>query len=183
MIHLIIGYQGSGKTLFMVKKAYEDYRKGKKIYSNIHFKKIPYTQILTKDIIACKYENASVFIDEAHLLLPARNSLSTRSREICDGFLSMVRKKNLDVYASTQTLRKIDVRFKEETDFLYECTKYAYYNKTWNYIIHNQDLNINIPVMIKIIVTDANSNKNLNYSFIGNPLFNLFDTRQVIKIV
>jgi hypothetical protein len=106
-IHLILGYQGSGKTLYMVLKAYEYYKKGYKIYSNIHFKGIPYEEISLNKVVNCEYRNAVVFIDEIHLLLPSRNSMSKNSRKICDGFLSMVRKAKLEIFGSTQTPRAL----------------------------------------------------------------------------
>ena len=181
-IHLIVGYQGSGKTLYMVKKAHEYYKAGKKIYSNIHFVGIKYEKIYKKDIIDCKYRNAVVFIDEIHLLLPSRNSMSKDSREICDGFLSMIRKAGLEVFGSTQTKRKVDIRFREETDYLYNATKYAYINYKWELVQHSENLNTDIPIMIKIEVMEMINGNMININFYGNPFFKLFDTKQIIKI-
>ena len=87
MISLVIGRQGSGKTLFLVKKAYDYYLEGKTIYSNIKLN-FPFKPISLRDIIDCKLRNAVVILDEVHLLLSARNSLSRQNRLICDGFLS-----------------------------------------------------------------------------------------------
>ena len=138
MIHLVIGKQGSGKTLFLVKKAYEYYKAGFTIYSNVHLN-FPYKKLNYKDIINCKLDNGVVILDEVHLLLPARNSMSTRNREICDSFLSMVRKKKLIIYGTTQTERKVDIRFREEKDFFYMCRKFAFVKKKWEEVLHNQD--------------------------------------------
>lgn len=181
-IHLILGYQGSGKTLYMVKIAYEYYKKGYKIYSNIHLTGIPYELITINDVIECKYHDALVLIDEIHILLPSRNSMSKNSRKICDGFLSMVRKAKLEVYGSTQTMRKVDIRFREEADYLYYCTKYAFLYGKWDLVQHSQDLNKDIPIMINLNVIDAISNNSVDLKFYGNPLFKLFDTRQIVKI-
>jgi len=51
MLHLVIGNQGSGKTLFLVKKALEYTRQGITIYSNINFKGIRFKRLKYKDII------------------------------------------------------------------------------------------------------------------------------------
>ena len=101
MIHLTLGNQGSGKTLYAVAQAYKAYKEGKTIYSNVKLN-FPYKTLNYNDIINCNYSNAVLIIDEIHQLLPARNSLSKSSRKICDSFLSMVRKKGTVVPLSQQ---------------------------------------------------------------------------------
>jgi len=181
MIHLILGKQGSGKTLYLVMKAYEYYKAGYTIYSNVALK-FPYKKLNYQDIIDCKLEKAVVIIDEVHLLLPARNSMAKTSRLICDSFLSMVRKKGLIIYGTTQTLRKVDIRFREERDYLYICNKFAYINNKWVEILHNQNLNRNIPIMIKLDVTEMFSSNTISINFMGNEYFSKYDTRQIIKV-
>lgn len=181
MIHLIIGRQGSGKTLFIVKKAYEYYLKGYIIYSNVHLN-FPYKRLNYQDIIDCELTNGMVIIDEIHLLLPSRNSMSKRNRKICDGFLSMVRKKNLEVYGTTQTLRKVDVRFREEQDFIYICNKWGYYDNKWSEIIHNYNMPLNIPIMIKLKIIENFSQQEINVNFLGNDYFDMYDSSQIINI-
>lgn len=181
MISLIIGRQGSGKTLFLVKKAHEYYLEGKTIYSNIKLN-FPYKPIDYNDIINCRLKNAVVIIDEIHLLLSARNSMSKQNRLICDGFISMVRKMGLNVLGSTQTERKVDVRFREEKDFLYACNKYAYINNKWEEVLHNQNLDKKIPIMICLDVREEFSMNWIAMSFIGNDYFDLYNTEEVVKI-
>jgi hypothetical protein len=181
MIHLVLGRQGSGKTLYLVKKAYEYYKAGLTIYSNVHLN-FPYKKLNYKDIIDCKLENGLVIIDEIHLLLPARNSMRKINREICDSFLSMVRKKGLIIYGSTQIDRKVDVRFREEKDFLHICKKFAFYNEIWSEVMHNQNLNKDVPIMIDIESIETFSGNSIKFNFIANPFFKLYDTKQIIKI-
>jgi len=182
MIYLIMGKQGSGKTLFLTKIAKDEAKKGKTIYSNVAFKGIPYTPINYDDIIACKYDNGVVLLDEIHLLLPSRNSMSTTSRLLVDGFLSMVRKKNLEIYGSTQTYRKVDVRFREEAEYLGYCTKYAYINGSYTEVRHNQNLPVIIPILVKLQLKEIESGAEMLLTFIANSLFKHFNTRQIIKI-
>ena len=181
MISLIIGRQGSGKTLFLAKKAYEYYLEGKTIYSNIKLN-FSYKSIDYNDIIHCRLKNAVVIIDEIHLLLSARNSMCKRNRLICDGFISMVRKMGLDVLGSTQTERKVDIRFREEKDFLYACNKYAYINDKWIEVLHNQNMDKKIPIMICLDIREEFSMNWIAMSFIGNDYFDLYDTTEVVKI-
>lgn len=181
MITLIIGRQGSGKTLFLVKKAYEYYLEGKTIYSNIKLN-FPFKQIDYDDIVNCRLKNSVVILDEIHLLLSARNSMSKMSRLICDGFLSMVRKMGLTILASTQTERKVDVRFREEKDFLIACNKYVYTNKKWTEVLHSQNLNKKIPIMICMDIREEFSMKWITMSFLGNKFFDLYDTTEVVKV-
>ena len=181
MIHLILGRQGSGKTLFLVQQAYQFYKAGKTVYSNVALK-FPYKQLDYKDIIECKLEDGIVILDEVHLLLSARNSMAKNSRLIVDNFLSMVRKKNLQIYGSTQKFRKVDIRFREEADFIYDCTKFAYNGKEWIEVLHNQDLSRNIPIMIKLVAQETYIGNEVNLNFIGNPYFKLYDSREIIKV-
>lgn len=181
MIHLITGMQGSGKTLFLVKKAYEFYLKGKKIYSNVALN-FPYKPIDYNDIINCKYNNAVVIIDEAHRLLPSRRSLSSVNIEICDGFISQVRKQNLELFLSTQTQRKIDIRIREEADYIYLCEKWVFINKIWKQQAESSDLDKKIPVIISVTVCQTFSSEFLQFNFNGNDYYNLFDTKQIIQV-
>lgn len=244
MIHLIIGRQGSGKTLLLVKEAFKYYEAGKNIYSNVHLtfkskanpqatrfkiksrnqfridhnvfksftfktiekdealltqfnaeynkyglkkkelfnKEFGYYKLYLDDIIDCNLKNGLVILDEIHLYLSARYSMSKTSRMMCDSFLSMVRKKGLVVMGTTQTERKVDIRFREEKDYLYMVDKFAYINKEWVKVMHNQDLPKNIPIMIKATVEETYAGSSIDISFIGNEYFNYYDTRQIINI-
>lgn len=186
MMHLILGRQGSGKTLFLVYKAYQAYRHGKTVYSNVALN-FPYKKLDYQEIVDCKLRNAVVIIDEVHQLLPARRSMSKVNIRICDGFLSMIRKAGLEVYGTTQTLRKVDIRFREEADYIYSCDKYAYMfndngEKKWVHITHNQNLGARIPIKIKMECVETFSDRMIKFQFLGNPLFKLYDTNQIIKI-
>lgn len=181
MIHLVVGRQGSGKTVFIVNKAWEAHKRGMTIYSNVHLN-FPYVPLNYEDIINCKLHHGMVIIDEVHRLLPARASIQKRNRLICDGFLSMVRKKKLEVYGSTQTLRKVDVRFREEQDFIYICSKWCYLDGQWGEAIHNYNLPLDVPIMVKLKVIEGFSLQEITISFIGNPYFDMYDSEQIINI-
>lgn len=181
MIHLVLGRQGSGKTLFLVRQAYLCYLQGKKIYSNIKLN-FPFNQLDYQEIVDCKYHDAVILLDEIAQLLPARRSMRKSSVKICDGFLSMARKLNVEIWGTTQTPRKVDVRFREEADYVYFCDKYAFNHNQWMKIIHNQNLPLSVPIMISLDVIETITDRQLKYSFMGNKYFAMYDTRQIIKV-
>lgn len=182
MLHLIIGRQGSGKTLYLVKKAYDFSKKGYNVYSNVHLNGINYIPLQYEDIVECRLDHGIVIIDEAHQLLPSRNSMSKRSRLIVDGFISMIRKKNLEVYMSTQTLRKIDIRIRDEMDIFYEAVKYAEIKGQLMQTRHNYNLDRSIPVYIHVTSVELYDMRKDEFIFKGNPYFPLYDSSQIIKI-
>jgi hypothetical protein len=124
-----------------------------------------------------------VIMDEGHLILPARNCMSRTSRIVCDGFLSMVRKQNLEVYATTQTERKIDVRFKDETEYVYNCSKYAIVDQDIVLIRHNQNLDKDIKILISLKVYETDTGLIVDDAFIGNPYFKMYNTKEIVKVI
>ena len=179
MLHLILGEQGAGKTLCAIAQAFIYYKKGYKIYSNVHLR-FPYTKIKYKDIIACKYENAFILIDEIHQLLPARNSMSKTSRLITDSFLSMIRKKGIELYGTTQTPRKVDVRYREEVNYITTCSKFAFLNRKWTKT--NKELNSDVPCIIKTETINIFNHSTKRNTIFANRFYDLYDTNQIIMI-
>lgn len=181
-IHLILGRQGSGKTLFLVKLAFSEYqKKNRKIYANFKLN-FPFKRINYDDIINCRLTDCVTLLDEAHLILPARLSMRAINIEICDSFLSMARKQNNEVYASTQTMRKIDVRYREEADYIYYCTKFAYLNGKWLEVLHDSLIKPDTPVMIEVRVEETYSGDMIKTAFIGNRYYEMFNTKEIVKI-
>jgi len=183
MIHLIEGRQGSGKTLLLVKKAKEYYTKGYKIYSNVHLNNIPYIPLNYDDIINCNISKALVIIDEVHLLLPSRNWYKKSSMKIVDTFLSQIRKREIELYCTTQFIRKVDIRLREEADFIYYCSKYVKKNKEFVLCTYdNRSLDINTLIIIHVDVYDRYDNNHIEFSFKGNEYYKEYDTSQIINI-
>jgi hypothetical protein len=183
MLHIILGNQGSGKTLLAVKMAYEAYKKKKTIYSNVALK-FPYKQLDYNDIINCNLSNAFILIDEIHIFLSNRRSMSSVNIEVTDKFINQIRKQNLELVGTTQRLRKIDVKLREEIDYLYNCERWAFLKKQWHKLEHNQMLNPEIPIMIKIVKKHLESDTPVveDDCFVGNKYFKLYDTMQIIRI-
>lgn len=182
MIHIVLGKQGTGKTLLVVKELYRQYKLGRKIYSNIHLN-FPYEKINYNKIVNCEYENAVIFIDELQLLLSSRNWQNKTSRKICDSFLSMVRKKDLEFYGTTQLITKIDVRVRDEADYIYRCEKFILDGKEFKiYGAYVPKELKNNPTIIKVEVAELFTKKLINYQFLANEYYDKYDTRQIVKI-
>lgn len=182
VINLVLGKQGSGKTLFLVKIASDMYNKGiREIYSNIAFT-FPYKKLDYKKIISCELPESQIFIDELHQLLPSRRCMRAVNVAICDNFLSMARKQETDIWGTTQSMRKVDIRFIEEADYWFWCEKYAYVHGRWIKVLSNIKLLKEMPIMIKVIREDTQTHDTKTARFIGNKYYGLYDTRQVIKV-
>jgi hypothetical protein len=181
MIHVIIGNQGSGKTLLMCKLAYFMLKQKKNIFANISFN-FKYDPIKYQDIIDCAYSDASVFIDEAHLLLSNRRSMSKVNIEITNSFISQVRKQNLELYLSTQRFLKLDIKVRDETDYLYECKKLIFENGVFKTSSINLNLDKKVPIVVSVKITELSTMESKDISFIGNPYFDLYNTKEIVKI-
>lgn len=181
MIHLVLGKQGSGKTLYLVRQALLEFQKGKRVVSNVHLS-FPFEILDYQKVVDCKYQDAVVILDEIHQLLPARRSMRKINVEICDGFISMARKQDIEIWGSTQLPRKVDVRFREEADYVYHCEKFAWRGGQWIRVLHNEDLPAEVPLMISVDVLETFTNNQLKTCFFANDLFSKYDTREVIKV-
>lgn len=182
MLWLIIGNQSSGKTLFAVKEAYEYYKKGFTIYSNIHLK-FPYKKINYNDIVNCKYENAVVLLDEIHLLLGSRTAMSRKNDAITSGFCSMLRKKGITLLGTTQRQGKVDKRLRDEMTFLCRCDRFVFQNNRFVYKAYDdKTTDKNTPTFIKVSVTDVNTEQSINHYFCANEYYKMYDTKEIVFI-
>jgi len=166
----------------LVAMAYAEYLKGRNIYSNIHLN-FPYKLIDIEQIKNCELENGVVIWDEMHNVLSSRRFMKKLSIIICDGFISMVRKKDLDIFGTTQLLRKLDVRIRDERDYTYECYKYVYVNNEWlNWIRPDREIPKDSPVMIQVDCYDMFNGEKSTIYFKANDYYNLYNTREIVKI-
>lgn len=170
MIYGFIGDIGQGKTLSMVRTAYSLFKQGHKIYSNIKLNfKFEYFTI--NDIIKYAendktFKNAVFLIDEAHIFIDSRNSM-TKKNLIISYFILQTRKKDVTLLYTTQYFHQIDKRLRASTNAIIEC-----YFKKYN----------NIPICLNII-NIIKSNNIIIKKDIFNPIpyFKLYDTLEVVK--
>jgi len=125
MIYGICGDMGSGKTLLMVYLLYKAHKQGKRIISNV---KLPFGEMLDfRKILNEKQglENCTIGIDESHMFMDSRLSMSTFSR-LLYYFISQSRKRHVNLFYTTQRLRTTDIRLESATHYFIRCVPYCY---------------------------------------------------------
>ena len=119
--YLIIGPQGSGKTLlsvallFELKKIFPD----KKIYSNtdlyqIEFKKYNFDDLLNNIKYNNNYyDNSIILFDEIHIFLNSLDYYKKQNR-LVKGFFSQLRKRRIFLIGTAQYILNVDVRIRRQ---------------------------------------------------------------------
>lgn len=177
MIAGFVGNIGSGKTLSMVKKAYEEFLKGKTIYSNIHlnFDYIPYT---IDDLESwAKGEkilsNIVLLMDEAHIYLDSRSSMRKRNKFVTYLMLQ-TRKLGCDVYFTTQFFDQIDKRLRNLTTAIVEC-----YTKTTTVPFNSSEKIVKTLNIVHLRKTGGIVTR--KYTFQSNNIFKLYNTLEIVQ--
>ena len=181
MIILITGQQGSGKTLLAVKEILSYTKKGYKIVSNVNLNNISHELLDYDKVMNCEYEKAVVFIDEIHQILPARRSMSKTSVRIVDGFLSMIRKKEVILIGTTQFERKVDSRLRLEKDYFVTCKRFLYKNGA--FIPASPDFKDPFAICVIDVEMECVYNQERKKAhFIANKYYKYYDTKQIIAV-
>ncbi|HJZ23327.1 MAG TPA: AAA family ATPase [Candidatus Babeliales bacterium] len=181
MILIITGQQGSGKTLLAVREMLAYAHKGYKIVSNVKLKGIKHDNLDYDKVTACEYERCVIFMDEVHQILPARRSMSKSSIAIVDGFLSMIRKKEVILIATTQFERKVDNRLRLEKDYIIACRRYAYMNN--GFVPVPPDFkDASVVCIIEAEMTCIFNSDSKKMSFVANKYYKYYDTHQLIIV-
>jgi len=119
MLPIVRGSLGSGKTLFLVIEACRLHLAGKKIYANFNLK-FPdgkKAEHLTIDLLTPDLKNCVVLIDEAYAWLESRTSMKSLNRYM-SYILFQSRKRDLDIYLTTQLISTIEMRYQNLADHL-----------------------------------------------------------------
>lgn len=144
MIILILGGIGSGKTLSIIKQIIDTKQYA---LTNFKLKGIDnYSRIKVSDIIKDdrekktksvnweywdsmrkNHDSYSIYLDEIHNLIHSRRSM-TKTNILMSKWISQIRKILSDhpknhIYCISQTIRKIDVDFRELAQIVIECSK------------------------------------------------------------
>jgi len=172
MIILFIGGMGSGKTLSMVREAYNYHIQGFKILTNMKLN-FPHTLISSKDIQNFAKERKNLYdtvilIDELHIFLDSRRSISKKNL-VGTYFITQTRKQKVKLLGTTQHRHQLDRRVRDNVSIYVDCEK------------------IELPINDKegnkqlLIVNHINTrSKYEKINFIGNPYFNKYDTEEII---
>lgn len=165
MLIAVIGDIGSGKTLYMTRKAT---RIKREIYSNYKLNLPNYNQLTIWELLNLP-NNITVFLDEAYTWLESRTSGKKLNR-LLSYIIFMSRKINIDVYASAQLFGSIDIRFRNQANKLVICkrTKHGFVYQVRKKVLTKQ-------LKVKIIKkTYFFSNKN------AKIYFPYYDTLEII---
>ena len=147
--YLIIGPQGSGKTLlgvallFELKKLYPD----KKIFSNTNLYNIEYEWFNFDSLLHNiwynpeqnikndnnYYDNSIILFDEIHIFLNSLDYYKKQNR-IVQGFFSQLRKRKIILIGTSQYILNVDVRIRRQAKRVFEVFKRN--NNIYEVIIH-----------------------------------------------
>ena len=172
MIAAFIGNIGSGKTLSMVKEAYNAHLQGRVVYSNFRLN-FPYTPYTVEDLVSWAKNRESLpssfvlLIDEAHIYLDSRTSVANRNKVITY-LLLQTRKMGCDVFFTTQFLHQVDKRLRNLTSHIVECSTRKEGDTTYT--------------LNKLHVMKGGDVVSKNYVFQSNKYFNLYDTYEVVSV-
>lgn len=127
MIIGIEGGLGSGKTILMTRFLVKDNLKGRKLFANYGLKEVNFEPLdITKILDMHKNEfnllDCSIGIDEITVFADCRKSGSKLNR-LVSYFILQSRKRNVDIYFTTQNLNMVDFRLINYMDFQIFCEK------------------------------------------------------------
>ena len=110
---IIYGFRGGGKTILATKLAITS---RSPIYSNYWIDSVDYTPFKLQDTRDF-HEKCMVMIDEANVMIDNRRSMDALNIYM-SYILNQSRKRNITFIVTTQRLNAIDVRFREQADYI-----------------------------------------------------------------
>lgn len=118
-IVLYRGSRGRGKTLSMVRDAYIDYMKGYRILSNMRLKFGEY--VTSEEVLSLNRDsqlyNCILVLDEVQLFFDSRNFSKTQNKDFSN-FIQQIRKRNVNIYCTTQYINTVDLRLRQHIDVI-----------------------------------------------------------------
>ena len=170
----VVGNKGAGKTLFLTFIAEHAYHiEKRKVFSNFELTEIPYHEFSYKDLLELPehMENGVILMDETQMGADAYEFLSKQSKAITT-LATQLRKRNLDLYMTTQRFTFIAKRLRDLTDFIFAMD-----------VARDQNNQI-IRGVAKVEIYDRNDPFSdipmKDFIFDGRPFFNHYNTKEVI---
>lgn len=172
MIITYLGRRGSGKTLSMVKDAYIEYKRGRRIISNMQG--LPFAEYMTNQQILSIDKNSNIYnavilIDEAQIFFDSRRSMK-KENIYFSNFVQQIRKRNIILLLTTQFANAIEKRLRDHTDIVAKVKfieKYKLCKVKYIDITSIEDEYAEVPSQVEIVY-DARS------------IFGLYDTNHMI---
>lgn len=128
---MIIGFEGglgSGKTIGMVEYLLGDYKLNRIIRSNFDLYQIEYeyvdlNELLEKEENEIDLNNLSLGIDEIQVFVDCRISGHSKKNRLFSYFVLQTRKRNVNLYYTTQDFGMVDFRVTNHTSIQILCDK------------------------------------------------------------
>jgi hypothetical protein len=180
----IIGNLGSGKTLFMVRRAWQAYLRMQrdkkyhvKIFSNIKlYPPLKAYPLDLEEMINQEVQDALILLDEGYMYMPSKRSQSDSNIDLVNSIMQ-IRKRNIDVFWTFQDVRDTERMIREKASHYVMCEKF---NWGFRYTILKRRYVIGIGgimdsglMPIKVIQVPMDH---------AMKLFPLYDTMQIISI-
>jgi len=173
----IEGGLGEGKTIMLVRYLLKDYNKGKKILSNMgslqgfDYSMLDIKTMLEMDNENVELHNCTIGIDEITVVVDCRTSASKKNR-LFSYFVLQSRKRNVNVYYTTQDLGMLDFRLTNHTHIVVMCNNiYDKYNKIVDNWKHYTILDFTRP---------RKPTKN-SFDLYIKPFYDFYNTDEIIK--
>lgn len=162
----VIGNQRSGKNTFLSRIGLKSNKTNRKpIWSNFILELDTYNELEIVDLLYLE-PNVIVFIDEAYAWLESRRSSSNINKFITN-IIFQCAKRRIDMYASAQMYSSVDIRFRDQADYVVEC----------------QDRDEYDDFVYKISMRGVRNTNTytLSYERANKAYFPLFDTYEIIN--
>lgn len=195
MLGIFLGGQNSGKTLSMVYYAYDYYKNGYDIYSNLKLN-FPYTPLTKKTLTQYtegqKQFRKSVFlIDELYLFMDSRRSFS-KNNQIFSYFLLQTSKRNVHCLSTSQYISSVEKRFRENLTFQCFCERVIKNDDGLYYEVGKVNRKLSKAENERLYIKNAYLKKvnnmfdykvKLNIVYLkAKPLFDFYDTTELLAL-
>jgi hypothetical protein len=166
----ITGSLGSGKTLYMTRCLYKEKLKREdcRLITNYKLNEVPFEYIDASELFEMKekLKNTIIGIDEFHIFLDSRSSLTKKSK-LLTYFILQSRHLGVHLYFTTQDIGQVDIRLRRMLDLLVYCRK-TYVDDYFK---------------IRLIdYRDTMDIKQNEFIFHGQPYYDLYDTTEIVDI-
>lgn len=170
-IVLYRGSRGRGKTLTMVKDSLKYQKEGWKIYTNLEG--TPHQQIDSEFILTLSgdsmLKDSVLLIDEIELFFDSRQWKNSQAISFSK-FLQQIRKRNIVILCTAQFTNLIDIRLRQQIDWVVTC---------------DYDKANNICSGVYIDLTSFESNpynpNSFKIKYYAVPIFKFYNTEQLIS--
>lgn len=190
------GQTGSGKTLSAIREAVKDVILGRVLYSNMQrIKNLPYYYVDLEDLILMVQNEEldiddtrpkTLLLDEIHTMFDGRRS---QSRENIDFsiFISQCRKRQFNIYYTSQWIAGADIRMRTLSQELIRCMAYISYKDIGlGTISEPEPIAIEHRITQIIDLMDNNTSKTKRKLFPrwrNRPFYKFYDTYEIIRPV